>query len=452
MRDRLEAMRVFYRRGITRPADFRLEALGRLHACLKRRESDLAASLLADLGKAPGEAYLTETGLVLGELSLLRRKLRSFMRPRRAGGGPALFPSRCEVRPEPLGLALIMAPWNYPVHLSLLPLADAVAAGNCVALKPSSRAPASASLIAEIAAECFQPEHVSVFNGAGATLGNELLRERWDFIFYTGSGKVGREVLTAAAPRLTPVCLELGGKSPVIVCADANLELAARRIAWGKTLNAGQTCVAPDYVLAHASVKNRLADYLQKEFDRFPGRGRAALDNPNYCRIVSRAALERLVELAAGRAEFDLQSLRLAPLLLPDARPEHPVMREEIFGPLLPLLAFNTTEEALAFVNDREKPLACYIFTATPQNAAALLDGIGSGGACVNDTVLQAAAHTLPFGGVGGSGLGRYHGRYGFELFSHLKSVVRRGTWCDPPLRYLPVAALALRLIRRFLR
>ena len=458
MRDQLEAMRAFHRSGATRPALFRLDALARLRDCLKKRENDIAAALQADLGKVAGEAYLTETGLVLGEISLLRRKLPAYMRPRQAGGrfggfggGVALFPSRCLVRPEPLGLALIMAPWNYPVHLSLLPLADAIAAGNCVALKPSSRAPACAGLIAEIAAECFRAEHVSVFSGEGESLGNELLRERWDFIFYTGSGRVGREVLAAAAPHLTPVCLELGGKSPAIVCADADLKLAARRIAWGKMLNAGQTCVAPDYVLAHASVKSRLVEYLQQEFERFPGRGRAALDNPDYCRIVSVAALERLLELSGGQAEYDRQSLRLAPLLLPDARPEDAVMREEIFGPLLPLLEFDSQEDAISFVNNRDKPLASYIFTSSGQNAEFFLENISSGGACVNDTVLQVAAHYLPFGGVGASGMGRYHGRHGFELFSHLKSVVKRGTWCDPTLRYLPVKALAFRLVRRFL-
>lgn len=456
MRERLEAMRAFYRSGATRPAAFRLEALARLQDCLKRREGDIAAALHADLGKTAAESYLTETGLVLGEIALLRRKLPAYMRARRApgsiGGGLALFPARCRVWPEPFGLALIMAPWNYPVHLALLPLADALAAGNCVALKPSSRAPACAGLVAEIAAESFQPEHVSVFAGKGEELGDELLQERWDFIFYTGSGRVGRKVLAAAAPHLTPVCLELGGKSPVVVCADADLKLAARRIAWGKTLNAGQTCVAPDYVLAQASVKEKLAECLQQEFARFPGQGRAALDNPDYCRIVSRPALERLVKLSGGQAAHDRQSLRMAPLLLPAARPEDPVMQEEIFGPLLPLLDFDSEEDAIAFINNREKPLACYIFTSSSQKAAFFLERISSGGACVNDTVLQVGAHSLPFGGVGASGMGRYHGRHGFELFSHLKGVLRRGAWCDPPLRYLPISSSAFKLIRRFLR
>ena len=446
-----DALRYFFNTGATLNYEFRLAALNRLFVCIKRREADIAAALHADLGKAPGEAYLTETGMILGELAFLRRKLRALMKPRRAQCELSFFPAKGRVYPEPFGVCLIMAPWNYPLNLSLIPLADAVAAGNCVMLKPSSRAPATAAMLEEIIAECFDFGHVCLALGKGEETGAALLAGKWDFIFYTGSARVGREVMTAAARHLTPICLELGGKSPVIVAADADIALTARRIAWGKMLNAGQTCVAPDYILVAGEVKDKLVAALAAELAAFPGEGKAALYNPDYCRIVSKQALERLETLTQGRAVFDYDRLRMAPLLLPDAAPDDPAMREEIFGPILPILTVKDVDEAVDFVRAREKPLACYIFTASKATAADLLSRISSGGACVNDTIMQTASPHLPFGGVGASGMGRYHGRTGFELFSNMKSVVFRGTCCDPRLRYLPVGARALVWLRRLL-
>ncbi len=448
----MEAMRVFWQSGATLDREFRLAALERLGACLKRREPEMGLALKADLGKAPGEAYLTEIGPILSEIAFLRRHLRRLMRPRRARTPLALFPACSRIYPEPLGLCLIMAPWNYPAQLSLIPLAAALAAGNCAMLKPSSRAPATAGLLAEMAAECFAQDHVHVARGEGASRGAALLERRWDFIFYTGGAGVGREVMAAAARHLTPVCLELGGKCPAVVAADADIALAARRIAWGKMLNAGQTCVAPDYVLAAAEVKARLVAALRTEFARFPGAGRVALHNPDYGRIVSVEALMRLEKLAGGAGICDYEGLRMAPLVMDAVGPEHPVMAEEIFGPILPVLGVADMNAAAEFVRAREKPLACYVFTGSRGAADELLRRVSCGGGCVNDTVMHLASPYLPFGGVGASGLGRYHGRVGFELFSNLKSVARRGAWPDLPWRYLPVGEKALRLLRRIMK
>ena len=447
-----QAMHTFFTSGATLDYEFRVAALDKLAACLKRREAQLAAALKADLGKAPGETYLTEVGPVLNEITFLRRRLRALMRPRLARTSLALFPACSRIYPEPLGLCLVMAPWNYPVQLGFMPLVGAVAAGNCVVLKPSSRAPATAVLMAELVAECFAPEHVHATWDASAAKGEALLKERWDFIFYAGSARVGREVMAAAARHLTPVCLELGGKCPAVVAEDANVELAARRIAWGKLLNAGQTCVAPDYVLAERPIKDRLAAALRAEFTRFPGRGRAALANPDYGRIISAEALARLEKLSGGAAACDRESLRLAPLVMDEAGPEHPVMAEEIFGPLLPVLSVVDLDAAAEFVRARAKPLACYIFTGSRAAAEDLLGRIPCGGACVNDVVMHLASPYLPFGGVGASGMGRYHGRAGFELFSNLKSVAWRGTRPDLPWRYLPVGERALRILRRIIK
>ncbi len=440
--------RRFFQSGATLDYVFRATALKRLHAAIQKKENDIAAALRADLGKSAGEAYMAETGLVLEELSFTLKWLRRWMRPRRAPAPLHVLPARGRIYAEPFGLTLIMAPWNYPFHLSLMPAICAIAAGNCVMLKPSSRAPATAKMLRSIVEETFDPGHLSVALGHAET-GTQLLRERWDFILYTGSAAVGKAVMEAASRHLTPVCLELGGKSPAIVCADADLARAARAIAWGKCLNAGQTCVAPDYVLAHSAVKTKLEELLEREFARFPGQD--ALNNPDYCRIISPEALDRLVQLAGPDARASKDTMRMAPLVLRDIGPDHPAMREEIFGPLLPVLAFTELNEAITFVTGREKPLACYIFTKNRTEAGKLLQRIPFGGGCVNDTVLHLSSPRLPFGGVGASGMGRYHGEAGFRTFSNLKGVLHKGR-PDTPFRRLPVSERALGWIRRFLR
>ncbi len=445
----LARQRAFFDGGATLPYERRAAALQSLLTAVTAAEDDIHAALAADLSKSAGEAYLTETGLVLAEIRFALRNLRAWMRPRRVHPPLHSFPAKSLVYREPLGVALIIAPWNYPFQLCLMPLIGAVAAGNCVLVKPSSKAPQTARVVGEIIRRAFAPGHVDMANGAAAT-GYALLRERFDFILYTGSARVGKTVMAAAAANLTPVCLELGGKSPAIVRADADLRRAAKSIAWGKTLNAGQTCVAPDYVLAERPVKAALESLLQEEFARFPGSN--ALYNPDYCRLVSPDALERLQKLGGAEVRADRQTLRMAPLVMPGVTAEDPVMQEEIFGPLLPVLGFDGEEEALAFVRRREKPLACYLFTRDAKTAERMLGRLSFGGGCVNDTMMHMSVPGLPFGGVGASGMGRYHGEAGFALFSNEKSVLRKGNWPELPLRYPPYSFKALAWIRRFLR
>ncbi len=454
IKELIKRQRNFFESGKTRPWYFRHEALESFYEAVERASVRMGQALRDDLNRPEFESYATETGLVLSEIRRCGKHLRSWMRPRRAGFDLLTFPSSSRVYPEPFGVALVMAPWNYPFQLSFLPLAAAVAAGNCVLLKPSRRAPASLEVMAEIIAEAFDPDHVGIVTDLGENYGS-LLRERFDFVMYTGSAKVGREVMRAAAEHLTPVCLELGGKSPVIVLADANLDLAAKRIAWGKVLNAGQTCVAPDYILAEQSVKAELEGKIEGWFRVFAGEN--PVENPDYGKIISERAFDRLLSLAGtaarnGTLAFSREKLKIAPMLLPAVQAEDAVMEEEIFGPLLPSLAFGSLEEAELFVRARPKPLACYIFTSDKRKAEGLVERLPFGGGCVNDVIMHVASHRLPFGGVGESGMGRYHGKAGFDLFSNLKGVARQSGKTDIPLRYPPGNKKFLRLLKKFLR
>lgn len=418
------AQREFFAGGATLPRAFRVSALEALLDAVTEAEQAVFETLAADLGKSAGEAYLTEVGLVRAEIRFALRHLRFWMRPLRPPTPLHALPGKSRVYREPLGLVLIIAPWNYPFQLSLIPLIGALAAGNCVILKPSSKAPATARLLDGIIGKALVPGHAAVVQG-GAEAGAALLQERFDFILYTDSARVGRAVMRAAASFLTPVCLELGGKSPAIVLADADLRRAARSIAWGKTLNAGQTCIAPDYVLAARPIKAELEALLEREFVRFPGPD--APYNPDYCRLISLSALERLEKLAGPGLRASRTTLRMAPLIMPEAGEDDPVMQEEIFGPLLPVLGIDGEEEAARFVRGRDKPLACYVFTRDKKAAARLLERLSFGGGCVNDAMLHLSSPRLPFGGVGMSGMGRYHGKAGFLLFSNEKSVLHKG-------------------------
>lgn len=441
--------RAHFASGSTRAPAAREEALRALMAGLERREADIFEALYADLGKSPGESYISEIGLIRQEAAFALKHLRRWAAPRRAATPFFILPGKSAVYPEPYGLTLNISPWNYPFYLSLMPLIGALAAGNCMVLKPSRKAPASAALLEELLREALGEELAAAprLEDGGA---DALLRAGFDFIFYTGSARVGKIVMAAAAERLTPVCLELGGKCPAIVLADADLARAARHIAWGKSLNAGQTCVAPDYVLAEAPVKERLAALLRGEFARFPGP--QPTQNEDYTRIVSHESLERLLRLSGGRAEADFETRRMAPLLMDEARPDDPVMQEEIFGPLLPLLSVDSPEAAAALVNAGEAPLAAYIFSRSARRAGAILEQISCGGACVNDAMLHMSNPRLPFGGVGASGMGRYRGKAGFDLFSNHKSVLFKGPWPDIALRYPPYSQSRLRWIKRILR
>lgn len=444
--------RTYFNTGATRTAAFRRQALERLRAALLEHEEELNAALLADLNKAPAESYFTETGMVLEELRFQLKHFEKWMRPRRVTTPLAQFPSRGELLPEPYGCVLIMAPWNYPVQLCLTPLVGAIAAGNCAVVKPSAYAPASSAAIARLLGEIFPPEFVAVVEG-GRAENQALLEQKFDYIFFTGSPAVGREVMAAGAKNLTPVTLELGGKSPVIVDATADIPLAARRIAFGKVLNAGQTCVAPDYLLVHRSVKDAFVrEYRRALEEFFPGGDYEELPcivNDKHFRRDSCLLAEQRV-LIGG--ETDATRRFIAPTLLDETDPAAPVMQEEIFAPILPMLCWQEREEAVRFVQSRPKPLALYLFTRDKEMERAVFDRCSFGGGCVNDTIVHLACSGLPFGGVGNSGMGSYHGKQSFDTFTHYRSVLKKANWLDLPMRYHPYRGEKLRWIKRFLK
>ena len=443
--------RKFFADGATRATAFRLDALTKLRKAVRERTDALSEALREDLNKSAGESYLTEIGLVMQELECHIRHLKRWSRSRRVSTPLTLWPSRSRIRPEPLGVALIVAPWNYPVQLLLCPLVGAISAGNCVLLKSSPLVPHVEAALRDLIAETFGPEYVAFVEGGGDVL-DELLKRRFDSIFFTGGSKYGRVVMEAAAKNLTPVTLELGGKSPCIVGRSANIRLAARRIMWGKLLAAGQTCVAPDYLLVHRDLKEGLCREMKHAVGEFFGD--YPLRSPAYPRIVSERATARLAGMigASGRVlwggEFDVRQRYVAPTLIDNPDDDSPAMTEEIFGPLLPVKTFRHIDEAIGYVNRRDKPLALYYF-GDRREAERVLDRTSSGGACVNDTIVHLANGRLPFGGVGESGFGKYHGRSSFDLFSNMRPVVRSSRLIDLPLKYAPYRRL--KLYRRLL-
>jgi aldehyde dehydrogenase (NAD+) len=451
--DMVGRQRAFFETGATRAPGFRREQLQKLSAALERHESRLLAALQADLRKSPFQGYASELGLLQVEIRHAVKNLSRWTARRRGRTPWFIAPARGWVQPEPFGVALILGPWNYPVQLLLLPLAGAMAAGNCAVLKPSELAPHTAAAIAALVKETFPEHFVAVVNG-GAEAAEALLRERFDKIFFTGSTRVGRAVMAAAAKQLTSVTLELGGKCPVIVCADAAIEQAARRIAWGKFMNAGQTCVAPDFVLVQHGVREAFVSALKKALREFYGED--ARQSAAYGRIVNARHFARLVNyLGDGKiihgGEHEAADLFLGPTLLAGVPPEAPAMQEEIFGPILPIQEFDGLEDALAQLRGRPAPLALYVFTRDRATQARVLAETRSGGVCLNDVVAHMIGTGLPFGGLGESGLGAYHGWAGFDTFSHARSVVRRATWLDLPFRY-PPERLSLRNLKRAMR
>jgi aldehyde dehydrogenase (NAD+) len=449
----VQRQRAFFQTGATRPIEFRRAQLEKLSAALARHEATLLAALHTDLRKSPGQAYTSEIGFLQAEIRCALKRLANWTTPSRRRTPWFVAPARGWVQPEPFGGALILGPWNYPVQLLLTPLVSAVAAGNCVMLKPSELAPRTAEAIAALVRETFAEEYISVATG-DANVAEALLAERFDKIFFTGSTRVGRMVLAAAAKHLTPVTLELGGKCPVIVCADARLELAARRIAWGKFMNAGQTCVAPDFVLVEREARDTFVAAMKKALHEFYGDDPARCED--YGRIVNQAHFERLVNyLRDGKAvhggRHDAKDLFITPTILADVSPDAAVMQDEIFGPVLPVLEFDKLDDALALLRGKPTPLALYVFTRDRATEARVLADARSGGACVNDVVLHMIGAGLPFGGLGESGMGSYHGRAGFDTFSHQRAVLRRATWLDTPFRY-PPERLSLRSLKRAMR
>ena len=451
----VQAQRAYFNTGATLPVSFRLEMLRKLRDAVDRRERDLADALSADLGKSAYESFMCEIGLARTEITYMLRHTRRLAGERTVRTPLAQFAARSFRKPSPYGNTLIMSPWNYPILLTLDPLADAIAAGNTAVVKPSAYAPAASALLAEIIGDCFPAEYVAAVTG-GRRENAALLEEKFDFIFFTGSQEVGKEVLRRAAEHLTPAVLELGGKSPCIVDETARLPLAARRIVFGKYLNCGQTCVAPDYILCHSSVKDRLVDALRGEIRR--QYGAEPLDNPSYGRIVNEKHFQRLLGLidpdkVAAGGQSRPETLQIAPTILERVAGDDPVMQEEIFGPILPVLTYDRFEDLYAALADRAKPLALYLFSQDRARVREAMSRFRFGGGCVNDVVIHLASSELGFGGVGESGMGAYHGRAGFEAFSHAKSIVDKKTWMDLPMRYQPYQEGRYgKLVRLFLR
>ena len=446
--------RAWFRTNATLPLSVRRDALLRLRLAILTREHDIHAALQADLGKCPDEAYLCETGMVLAELNHMLSHLKRYARRAYVPTPLHQFPARSFTQKRPFGVTLVMSPWNYPFLLTMDPLIGALAAGNTCVVKPSAYAPHTSRIIREIVEGCFPQEHAAVIEG-GREQNQALLEQKFDKIFFTGGETVGRLVLQKAAVHLTPVTLELGGKSPVVVDETADIPLAARRIAFGKLLNAGQTCVAPDYVLVHHSVKDALIDALKAEFTRMAGEN--PLTNDAFPHLVNQKHYERVMGLIdqsrvvyGGRG--DLQTLRIQPTLLDGVTGQDAVMQEEIFGPVLPVIAVESLDEAIAFIRERPTPLACYLFTKDGRVKRRFLEETPFGGGCVNDTIIHLASRRLPFGGMGQSGMGMYHGRYSFDCFSHTAGVVDKSTLIDLPMRYAPYTEKHMKLIRFFLK
>ena len=441
----VEAQKRYFASGATLQYEFRREQLRRLQQALKEWHRPLCDALWQDLHKSEQEAILTEASIVEGEVKNHLKHLKSWMRTERHSTPLKMTPSRSRVISEPLGQSLIIAPWNYPVQLLLNPLVGAISAGCTALLKPSPYVPQVSKVIEQMIRATFEERYVAVVQG-NREVNQQLLGHRFDIIFFTGSPALGRTVMEAASKNLTPVVLELGGKSPCIVDVGADIELTARRIAWGKTLNAGQTCIAPDYLLIHSS----LQEAFVKEFARALRKlhGKDVRQSKHFVRMVNSKAFDRVTAyLNDGRAvvggNYDREELYIEPTLLADVKPDAPVMQEEIFGPVLPMLPFDTTEEAIKFVTEREKPLALYYF-GRESEAWRVLRHTSSGGACINDTIMHIANENLPFGGVGNSGMGSYHGRLSFDAFSHRRAVVVTPKWIDLPFRYMPYKMFSL--------
>lgn len=452
-----QAMRAHHATGATLAIERRLEALGSLHDAIKAHEGEILDALRQDLGKAPFEGYATELGIVYDEIGFCKKRLRSWMRPRRVATPIVHFPSSSKVYPSPLGTVLVLAPWNYPVQLALTPLVDALAAGNCVAVKPSRTSAATSEVICRLIGETFPPEFVCAFPGSD-TMNDWLLETRWDHIFFTGSPGVGRTVMQAAAKHLTPVTLELGGKSPCIVDAAADVGRAAQRIAWGKGINSGQTCVAPDYLLAHRTIAHDLIRQLDECFHRYYGAD--ILGSDEWPRIVSKRHFDRLCNLIDQRNDAshvafggrgNEATLKIEPTCITGVTLDDPVMQEEIFGPILPVIEYDDLDEALAFVAHFEKPLATYVFSEDKAVWQRVIREVPFGGATINDVVIHLANNRMGFGGVGESGMGAYHGKTGFDCFTHYKSTLRKSTLIEVPVR-VPPFGNKIALLRKLMK
>ena len=450
----VEAQRKYFQTGATLPVSFRIDALRRLYDAVSGSEKEIHDALRKDLGKSGFESYMCETGLVLEEISYMLKHVRRFAGEKRVRTPLAQFHSRSYKKPSPYGVTLIMSPWNYPFMLTLSPLVDALAAGNTAVVKPSAYSPCTSEVIRQILTKCFEPQYVSVVTG-GRAENTCLLHEHFDYIFFTGSQSVGKEVMRSAADHLTPVTLELGGKSPCIVDQTANIKLAARRIVFGKYLNCGQTCVAPDYIYCHRSVRDRLIKEIVKQIRR--QFGKKPLDNKNYGKIINEKHFDRILglidkEKVVYGGNSDRDALRIEPTVMDNVTFSDAVMQEEIFGPVMPVLTFDTLDEVIRNVNAMPHPLALYLFTSSRAAAKKVTARCGFGGGCINDTIIHLATTEMGFGGFGESGMGSYHGKTGFDTFTHYKSIVDKKTWLDLPMRYQPYRKMHEKMVRFFLK
>lgn len=454
IRQIVENQRTYFYTGATLPLSHRIEALKKIQSYILTHEAEIGKAIRKDLGKSDFESYMCETGLVLSEITYMLKHIRSFAKEKNVLTPLAQFHSRSFKKPSPYGVALIMSPWNYPFLLTIDPLIDALAAGNTVVLKPSAYSPYTSAVIQSMIEECFDTRYVAVITG-GRAENTCLLNEHFDYIFFTGSQTVGKEVMRHAAAHLTPVTLELGGKSPCIVEESANIKLAARRIVFGKYLNRGQTCVAPDYIYCDRKIKNQLLAEIKRQIKRqFRSE---PLTNKNYGKIINEKHFDRITKLIdSSKVVFggkcDRTTLKIEPTVMDHVTFDDAVMQEEIFGPILPILTYDSLDQAIHKINSMPHPLALYVFTSDKTAARKVTARCGFGGGCINDTIIHLATSEMGFGGFGESGMGSYHGKDGFRTFSHYKSIVDKKTWLDLPMRYQPYRKINEKLIHLFLK
>ena len=438
----LDSLRRFYNTGQTRPYRFRRQQLQKLKSAIQVHEKELHEALYSDLKKSPEESWVTETGFLISEINSALKNLQQWMQPEKAKTNLVNLPSSSFVMREPMGVVLIMGPWNYPLQLLLTPVVGAIAAGNCVVIKPSEFAPATQAIMRKIIDETFAPEYIFYVEGEGAQVVPFMMNNfRFDHVFYTGSTAVGKIIYKMAAEQLVPVTLELGGKSPCVVESDANTRVAGRRIALTKFSNSGQMCVAPDYVLVHSSVKEKLISALKEAIITFFSKDPAT--DYSYGKIINEKQFNRLLSyLSSGKiihgGSHDINKLYIEPTIMENVSPDSPIMKDEIFGPILPVLSFDSFDEAKAIIDCNPDPLAFYVYTSSDKKEKEWLEKIPAGGACVNNSSWHLTNHYLPFGGRGNSGIGQYHGRNSFEVFSHRKAVMKTPTWFDPDIKYPP--------------
>ncbi len=444
----------YFDNGHTASIGNRIANLKKLRSVIQKSEIELSRALNIDLNKSEFESYASEIGFVLEEIRYHIKNLNGWVKRQYTSTPISNFPATSYTISEPLGNVLIIAPWNYPVQLLLTPLIGAISAGNTAILKPSEISSATSSVLEKIINDNFEPDFLRVIEGDAATT-QSLLKLDFNHIFFTGSSEVGRIIMQAAADRLIPITLELSGKSPCIVDKDINLKLAAKRIVWGKLINSGQSCIAPDYILVNAQIKDEFIDEIKKSFIGFYGED-ASLNN-DYPRIISKANVERLASLIENTdilygGSYDADSRYFEPTIINDANMDMPIMQQEIFGPIIPIISYDDIDDAISKIKSLPKPLALYIFTNCRRKQNHILENTSAGGVTINDTMMHIANNKIPFGGVGNSGIGKYHGKYSFDIFSNQKSVVNKGTWLDIPIRYAPYTKSKLRIIRWLMR